>query len=551
MSVYKFSNDKLCKVCQLNGEWTKFSDVTLCQTITTQKPSINCKYNDLKALESTQPDYIRLRIESSNGIAKIDERSITDDKLASKTVVVYLKYLNSQSTRSSRDLTANNFNSSYPFTKKYCRYCDDGVWSEMESCVSLNCDKDQLMSNPDLVLIPSLQKPMEIQNLFQPSTVMAVYTFGSDKFCKQCHDNGEWSKYSLGELCKASKLNEKQPSRKMLTTKPVNQRESSLYELYKNEKSCNMNDLNEIKTHFANLKWVYLVSADRKSKLNPTGDAQIPSRALSLYESRIETSTKRFCSICIDGYWSNITSFCTADSLYYCEKEGLSVSGVIKTYDRGADKLAPDYQNLFEPGTVMVEYELSETTKICKICVSKGEYAEWSKYAEAKFCDFDTAFEKYKNKMSLGEPCLLKELRSENETLTREAILSYDARTVLSGESIEDQAMIVYYSYNATDKVKYCRKCASGKWDKTEKVCPQEFTVAKCDPLKIRGYNYFVNANDGSQLTDGEQTKLVFPSKVVAVYVFGSEKYCKACNEDGTWTSYPQYQICEQVKWKN
>jgi len=25
--------------------------------------------------------------------------------------------------------------------------------------------------------------------------------FGDDKFCKQCHENGEWSKYSLSELC--------------------------------------------------------------------------------------------------------------------------------------------------------------------------------------------------------------------------------------------------------------------------------------------------------------------------------------------------------------
>jgi hypothetical protein len=151
----------------------------------------------------------------------------------------------------------------------------------------------------------------------------------------------------------------------------------------------------------------------------------------------------------------------------------------------------------------------------------------------------------------MGEPCQLKEVRNENSSLTRENILSYDARTILNGETIEDQARIVYYSFNISDKIKYCRKCENGKWDKEDKMCPQEFTVAKCDPLKIRGYNYFVNANDGSQLTGDEQTKLMFPSKVIAVYVFGSEKYCKACYEDGTWTSYPQYQICEKVQWKS
>ena len=43
---------------------------------------------------------------------------------------------------------------------------------------------------------------------------------------------------------------------------------------------------------------------------------------------------------------------------------------------------------------------------------------------------------------------------------------------------------------------------------------------------------------------------MVFPGKVAAVYVFGTQKYCKTCNSDGTWSSYPQFQICESVNWR-
>ena len=61
---------------------------------------------------------------------------------------------------------------------------------------------------------------------------------------------------------------------------------------------------------------------------------------------------------------------------------------------------------------------------------------------------------------------------------------------------------------------------------------------------------WFLTLDDGTGLDENEQKFMVFPGKVAAVYVFGTQKYCKTCNSDGTWSSYPQFQICESVNWK-
>lgn len=96
---------------------------------------------------------------------------------------------------------------------------------------------------------------------------------------------------------------------------------------------------------------------------------------------------------------------------------------------------------------------------------------------------------------------------------------------------------------------KYCRRCIEGRWDLEYTLCPIEFTIKKCDPVKIRGVSYFVYVHDGAKLTRDEAVNLVYPGQVAAVYVFGIQRYCKLCNSDGTWSSYPQFQLCNLIKW--
>ena len=321
--------------------------------------------------------------------------------------------------------------------------------------------------------------------------------------------------------------------------------------MYQKEASCSLTSLRELESRHSNLERVYYVSIDRKTKLNPSNDADaLPSRTLSLYQTTSKATTKRFCSVCINGIWSNITTDCTHDSLYYCEREDLSVSG---TFIVDYEKQAPVDQNLFEPGKVMVFYDISETTRLCKICVSKGEYAEWSKYAETSLCDIEVAFKNLNSKnVTVGNSCQLKDLHAieiESNEYVRENIQSSDAKSLIDSDSVNDTSVAIYHRYTV-NSMKYCRKCSNGKWEVSLSVCPIEFSVKKCDPARVRGANYFVYTDDGTTLDEEEQKYLVFPAKVTAVYVFGMQKYCKACNDDGTWSSYPQYQLCEAINWK-
>lgn len=97
--------------------------------------------------------------------------------------------------------------------------------------------------------------------------------------------------------------------------------------------------------------------------------------------------------------------------------------------------------------------------------------------------------------------------------------------------------------------LKYCRKCSNGAWEATIRACPIEFGVKKCDPGKLRGVDYFVYSSDGSRVNELDKSLLVFPGKIVAVYQFGVQKYCKVCNDEGIWSSYPQFQLCSLVNW--
>jgi hypothetical protein len=151
----------------------------------------------------------------------------------------------------------------------------------------------------------------------------------------------------------------------------------------------------------------------------------------------------------------------------------------------------------------------------------------------------------------------LESSETKKEVYIRDNIQSRNANLYLTpkkNDLLEEDSMVVYKTNSnqanlARISMKYCRRCVNGSWETDYTPCPIEFALRKCDPNKLRSVNYFVYTNDGSQLNEKEAKYLVLPGKIMAVYEFGTQKYCKACNEDGIWSSYPQYQLCNLVNW--
>lgn len=558
IAEYRFGDTNLCKECLRGGEWSKFSDSNICKTLTTAKPKAGCKYDTLKEIEYNQLDYVRVRIESPDGLFKIHESHIMNNELAHKTVVVYQRYLsnlpNAINRLSDIDLNYYSFN---VFTKKFCRYCDNGVWSELESCVTLSCDKDLLAGVPDIFSLPKHTKIPDKQTLIKPYSAIAQYNFGSDdKYCKQCHENGEWTKYSLAELCDFKAYdNLKKSFDNNGRSSKIKQSNIRLNDIFKKEKTCDFKNLVMIENEYNNFTRIYIVSSDRKSKLSPTFDAKLPSRTLSIYKRKDRLNDHHYCSICINGIWSQITQDCTSDtSLYFCDKESLNSSGIIKLTN---DESLSETQNLFQPGSVMVIYQISETTKLCKVCSLKGDKADWSRYAETRLCDPNIAYSKLNQKnRSLKQDsyvCWKKDLQNAIDNFLLENIQSWDGKREFerSLDVIPESSMAIFSSRSSNQEIsslKWCKKCLNGKWDEVYFPCEIEFSIKKCDPSKLMGVDYFVYAADGSKLDNEEATNLVFPGQVFAVYEFGPQKYCKNC-EDGNWTSYPQYNLCNLINW--
>ena len=52
--------------------------------------------------------------------------------------------------------------------------------------MSLKCESENLTGEPELLNVGNNVKPPSQQTLFNPYTVVAVYTFAGQKFCKQC-----------------------------------------------------------------------------------------------------------------------------------------------------------------------------------------------------------------------------------------------------------------------------------------------------------------------------------------------------------------------------
>ena len=290
--------------------------------------------------------------------------------------------------------------------------------------------------------------------------------------------------------------------------------------------------------------------SDIKQKLNPLRNAKIPSRSLSIYELWLNKTKTTYCSICINGVWTNISEHCSENSnINFCERTKLNgYTGVpIRIVDIHNNKVS-DSQELFEPGSVRVIYQLSETTRLCKVCEEKSSaLAEWSRFAEARLCQQPLEYENNLRIRKFLNGCKIIDLDNETNAYFREKFLSWDSKRYLNEETSEvpDYSMVVFK--NKLTNSKYCRRCNNGKWDNYT-VCPVEFSIQKCDPFVIRGANFFINKFDGLKLTENEKNDLVMPGNVIAVYQFGDQKFCKECLQNGTWSRFPTQEMCKNLR---
>jgi hypothetical protein len=197
---------KKCRQCHVNGEWSR--DTSSCPQrgrLTTPRPALTCNIDDLVRIEYQQFHYVRIRIESPDGLTKLGESSSDDGAssssssnqqhyrrrtgmLPANTAVVYQRYLSLLASSQQQDTTPlDSYKPVNPFTRKFCRYCDafTGKWSDIESCVALSCDPATLTGSPELVYVGNQSVVVTLKNqplsLFRPFTVLAVYSYGSEK----------------------------------------------------------------------------------------------------------------------------------------------------------------------------------------------------------------------------------------------------------------------------------------------------------------------------------------------------------------------------------
>ena len=204
-------------------------------------------------------------------------------------------------------------------------------------------------------------------------------------------------------------------------------KEFNLNEFYQKENSCLLADLKELERSItadfaANSTRILLVSPDRRRRLDPVDDddlVRLPSRSLSIYSMNSsendtinQTNPTKSCSICINGVWTSSEAVCRvlySPNLEFCRREELPDKPDSILLDD--DNEAPDSQDLFEPGSVKVVYRLSETTSVCRACLSDGR---WSKFSQSSLCDSKEAFlkpnlssnDEFENRIS----CRLSEL---------------------------------------------------------------------------------------------------------------------------------------------
>jgi hypothetical protein len=298
-------------------------------------------------------------------------------------------------------------------------------------------------------------------------------------------------------------------------------------EEYVREDSCTHSTLSSLEMTTLEFSRLYIVSQDRKRKLD---SEVLPSRSFALYESRDKIPNKHYCRKCMNGQWSNITSDCSKGGLFFCERDQIYGSATLKF---PSNEFLNQSQTLFEPGMVMALYEISESTRICKVCEPNGE---WSRYAEAELCSNEKAFWKYyanqADGLKIKSSCPVISLQeSDKSGYTRVSIETSDGKSRVVSSSAPDSSIAIYQNSDSDRSiVRWCRICENGNWDIDYTPCPHDFSIQKCDTMKLRGVSYFVRTADGSKLNEKEKSHLVYPGFIVAVYEFGDQRYCKLCN---------------------
>lgn len=160
------------------------------------------------------------------------------------------------------------------------------------------------------------------------------------------------ARYSLSELCNKQLFGATLPATSMRTSTRRLIINGYFNEEHVKEESCTLNALINAESKTTEFSRLFVVSSDRRRKLD---GSQFQSRSFAVYETRDRISNKHFCRRCVNGLWSNITVNCTKGGLFFCERDRIFGSSVIKLPN---NEPLYDSQNLFEPGTVMALYEI-------------------------------------------------------------------------------------------------------------------------------------------------------------------------------------------------
>jgi hypothetical protein len=148
-----------------------------------------CRLNDLIHKEKRFYNYDLIRIEYADGKRKYS--SITKDDPEQKDNNGY-KY--------ECDATAIYETIVKGKRQKRCSKCVQRIWTDLLICDIIRCDRLKVLGQP-ILKVETNHIALASQELFDPGLVVAEYKYGSDKFCKICNEDGEWTRFSLPSLC--------------------------------------------------------------------------------------------------------------------------------------------------------------------------------------------------------------------------------------------------------------------------------------------------------------------------------------------------------------
>ena len=294
--------------------------------------------------------------------------------------------------------------------------------------------------------------------------------------------------------------------------------------------------------------------------------------------------------------------FCHRDEVSFDDDDRVAKIKVLSDDEQSGgehEQVAPGYQELFEPGRARIVYADKSSEdgsggggggEVCRTCAWNGERAEWSRYASASQCGSkrrimaslgtDTPSQQEEEEEDNGgeEELCISEPPRNDANYSLESIQTTDARRYLSEPAKSNTSAststpfvaypsgsVAVYKRNGGGGVKWCRRCSMmsaasgeasgssvGQWEAELTPCLMRHAVSKCRLRDARSPDFFVRTRDTLRLDEddvdlGEQ--LVFPAEVMAVYEFGAVRYCKMCHSNGTWSAYPDRDVCKMIKW--